>query len=106
MIWRFFSSVFVTPAGEWKLFGLEQMRSASPGTPPNAEQRSPILSKYIPPELKSSPHAETTSEQDMWGLGCIVWEVYIAIFLKYFHVIMDTYLPIFLIDFQNFCLFF
>ena len=63
--------------GEWKLFGLEQMRSttAAQGTP-NAEPRSSMLSKYNPPELKNSPHAETTPEQDMWGLGCIVWEVY------------------------------
>ena len=64
-------------AGEWKLFGLEQMRSTNPaqGTP-NAEPRSSALAKYAPPELKSSPYAETTAEQDMWGLGCIVWEVF------------------------------
>ena len=53
------------------------MRSTNPaqGTP-NAEPRSSALSKYAPPELKSSPYAETTAEQDMWGLGCIVWEVF------------------------------
>ena len=53
------------------------MRSTNPaqGTP-NAEPRSSALAKYAPPELKSSPYAETTAEQDMWGLGCIVWEVF------------------------------
>ena len=50
--------------GEWKLFGLEQMRSttAAQGTP-NAEPRSSMLSKYNPPELKNSPNSETTPQQ-------------------------------------------
>ena len=50
--------------GEWKLFGLEQMRSttAAQGTP-NVEPRSSMLSKYNPPELKNSPNSETTPQQ-------------------------------------------
>ena len=46
-------SIFVTPAGEWKIFGLEQMRSTVQPNQPS-EPRSPKLSRYNPPELKNA----------------------------------------------------
>ena len=64
-------SIFVTPAGEWKLFGFEQMKSNSSSDP---KGHFPRLSNFHPPEYQNSP--STTPAQDIWGLGCIIWQVF------------------------------
>ena len=63
---------------EWKIFGLELSVSLK-----GEEYQAPYGSKwpvslktYSPPELKSNPSAPPTQNQDLWGLGCIIWEVF------------------------------
>jgi len=34
------------------------------------------LKVYSPPELKNNPSNPPTQNQDLWGLGCIIWEVF------------------------------
>jgi SCY1-like protein 1 len=34
------------------------------------------LKAYCPPELKNNPSSPPTQNQDLWGLGCIIWEVF------------------------------
>ena len=64
-------SIFVTPAGEWKLFGFEQMRSTQN---PEPKGHFPQLNKFHPPEYQNSGY--TTAAQDIWGLGCVIWEIF------------------------------
>ena len=45
-------SIFVTPAGEWKLFGFEQMKSTS-GPSSEPKGHFPRLSNYHPPEYQN-----------------------------------------------------
>ncbi|GFG41089.1 hypothetical protein Cfor_03132, partial [Coptotermes formosanus] len=71
------SSVFVSAAGEWKLGGVEYMAGASEGTGLPIKIL-PALEKYDPPE-KSDPSKQrliTKCSTDMWGLGCLIWEVF------------------------------
>ena len=63
---------------EWKVGGLELSISLK-----GEEYQAPYGSKwphalkiYSPPELKSNPANPATQNQDLWGLGCIIWEVF------------------------------
>jgi SCY1-like protein 1 len=63
---------------EWKIFGLELSISLE-----GEEYKDPYGSKwphaikmYSPPELKNNPANPPTQNQDLWGLGCIIWEVF------------------------------
>jgi SCY1-like protein 1 len=74
-------SVFVTQAGEWKLFGFEQMTStqkSEPTTSSSSRNHWPALTPYSPPEIKqnNSMYGDPNPAQDMWGLGCIIWEIF------------------------------
>lgn len=70
-------TVFVNAAGEWKLGGVEHMNSV------NEELGVPIkvlqsLEKYSPPEKADALKQRhiTRCSTDMWGLGCLIWEVF------------------------------
>ena len=69
------ASVFVTPAGDWKLAGLESVCGADQEPP---VQILPSCNKYCPPERSDPSKARTASSwgADVWGLGCLIWEVY------------------------------
>ncbi|KAL3874122.1 hypothetical protein ACJMK2_037177 [Sinanodonta woodiana] len=72
------SSVFVDLAGEWKLGGVDYMypTTGQDSFPP--VKVLPFLEKYDPPEkseLKKGVKGEKWSS-DMWGLGCLIWEVF------------------------------
>ncbi|KAK2553826.1 N-terminal kinase-like protein [Acropora cervicornis] len=65
------ASVFVDVAGEWKLGGMEYLKPVEPPSSTSAEPdlpRLPVLQVYEPPEGRKSA--------DMWGLGCLIWEVF------------------------------
>jgi SCY1-like protein 1 len=68
------SSVFVDLSGEWKLSGVEFMYSFADGNPPvkNLEQ----LKKYSPPESTKGTRKVEKWSTDMWGLGCLIWEMF------------------------------
>lgn len=75
------ASVFVDVAGEWKLGGVEYLKPVEP--PPNSEEpdlpRLPVLQVYEPPEGRKFSKANKKIEKwsaDMWGLGCLIWEVF------------------------------
>lgn len=70
-------SVFVNSAGEWKLGGVEYVT--------NAQDNNSIVIKIIPsleiydPPEKNDPvklRQMTKCSTDMWGLGCLIWEVF------------------------------
>ncbi|XP_046688282.1 N-terminal kinase-like protein [Homalodisca vitripennis] len=67
-------SVFVNNAGEWKLGGFEYL-SPELDLPVKI---LPGLEKYDPPEKSdfSKQKQITKCSTDMWGLGCLVWEIY------------------------------
>jgi len=69
------ASVFVNRAGDWKLAGLELVCSidAEPSV-----KILPSLEKYDPPEKKDPTKSKQAHpwSADVWGLGCLVWEVY------------------------------
>ncbi|CAH1112214.1 unnamed protein product [Psylliodes chrysocephalus] len=69
-------SVFVNSSGEWKLGGVEYV---SPTTDTSLPYRViPSLDVYSPPE-KNDPAKQksmTKCSSDMWGLGCLIWEVF------------------------------
>lgn len=69
------SSVFVTPGGEWKLGGVEYANSDSSVFPVKI---LPSLDVYNPPEKVEPSKMRTTTKwsADMWGLGCLIWEVF------------------------------
>jgi len=69
------ASVFVTRAGDWKLAGLEYVCATD--AQPQAKIL-PCLEKYDPPERKDQTKARLASPwaADIWGLGCLIWEVY------------------------------
>ncbi|ESO10592.1 hypothetical protein HELRODRAFT_72072 [Helobdella robusta] len=77
------SSVFVDQAGEWKLGGMEYSQtcggSQDPFTP--IIKGLPYLEKYDPPEKITKKPGEKWSS-DMWGLGCLTWEVFNGPFVK------------------------
>ncbi|KAL0270408.1 UNVERIFIED_CONTAM: hypothetical protein PYX00_007828 [Menopon gallinae] len=71
------TSVFVNTAGEWKLGGVEYVAGASEGSGLPIKL-IPALDKYDPPE-KADPSKQrliTKCSTDMWGLGCLIWEVF------------------------------
>ncbi|XP_052275886.1 N-terminal kinase-like protein isoform X2 [Dreissena polymorpha] len=72
------SSVFVDQAGEWKLGGVDYMYPASGADSMPPVKILPYLERYDPPE-KSDLHRGIKGEKwssDMWGLGCLIWEVF------------------------------
>jgi SCY1-like protein 1 len=72
------SSIFVDKAGEWKLGGVDYMYPAQGNeTPPL--KILPLLEKYDPPEKAGAKLGRKAGEKwsaDMWGLGCLIWEVF------------------------------
>ncbi|XP_078672042.1 N-terminal kinase-like protein isoform X1 [Branchiostoma floridae x Branchiostoma belcheri] len=72
------ASVFVDPAGEWKLGGVDYMYPATGEGSIPPVKILPALERYDPPEkndLSRGRKAEKWSS-DMWGLGCLIWEVF------------------------------
>ncbi|XP_065214218.1 N-terminal kinase-like protein [Planococcus citri] len=71
------ASIFVNLAGEWKLGCVEHMTGASDGDGVPIKIL-PSLEKYSPPEKTDSfnQRHSTKCSTDMWGLGCLIWEVY------------------------------
>ncbi|XP_034250810.1 N-terminal kinase-like protein [Thrips palmi] len=70
-------SVFVNAAGEWKLGGVEYVAGTTDGIGLPIKIL-PALDKYDPPE-KADPGRQrliTKCSTDMWGLGCLIWEVF------------------------------
>lgn len=71
------SSVFVNQAGEWKLGNVEHMAGLTEGDGVPIKILS-ALEKYSPPEKADvmKQRLITKCSTDMWGLGCLMWEVY------------------------------
>ncbi|XP_060575730.1 N-terminal kinase-like protein [Ruditapes philippinarum] len=72
------SSIFVDQAGEWKLAGVDYMYPATGTESVPPVKILPFLERYDPPEksdLKRGIKGEKWSS-DMWGLGCLIWEVF------------------------------
>ncbi|XP_050294202.1 N-terminal kinase-like protein [Anthonomus grandis grandis] len=70
-------SVFVNNSGEWKLGGVEYVLSAQESNI-SIYKATPALEIYDPPE-KNDPSKQrliTKCSSDMWGLGCLIWEVF------------------------------
>ncbi|XP_054264918.1 N-terminal kinase-like protein isoform X2 [Macrosteles quadrilineatus] len=67
-------AVFVNNAGEWKLGGFEYL-SSDLELPVKV---LPSLEKYDPPEKTDLGKQKliTKCSTDMWGLGCLIWEIY------------------------------
>ena len=68
------SSIFVDAGGEWKIGGLEFMYASG-------EQVSKLpaqLQMYEPPEVTrgGSVAQKQQSARDIWGIGCLIWEVF------------------------------
>ncbi|XP_074630282.1 N-terminal kinase-like protein [Acropora palmata] len=76
------ASVFVDVAGEWKLGGMEYLKPVEPPSSTSAEPdlpRLPVLQVYEPPEGRKFDKTNRKIEKwsaDMWGLGCLIWEVF------------------------------
>jgi len=70
------ASVFVNGAGDWKISGLEYVCPAQQVSPNN--KLMPSLDKYQPPESRdlSKQQFSTDWSSDIWGLGCLIWEVF------------------------------
>lgn len=69
-------SVYVNSSGEWKLGGVEYVSSTQDTTLQFKLISS--LDVYSPPE-KNDPTKQrnmTKCSSDMWGLGCLIWEVF------------------------------
>ncbi|KAH9519561.1 N-terminal kinase-like protein [Bulinus truncatus] len=71
------SSIFVDPAGEWKLGGVDYMYPAQgPDSIPPVKVL-PLLERYNSPEkVEGKNVASEKWSADMWGLGCLIWEVF------------------------------
>ena len=73
-------AVFTDRAGEWKLGGFEFMYGLEgpggvPAIPP--VKILPSAEKYEPPERSVAQVKKTEKwSTDMWGLGCLVWEIF------------------------------
>jgi len=67
------SSVFVNKGGDWKISGLEYVCTAQQDPPIKI---LPSLEKYDPPEKGDRSKPSTQSSTDIWGLGCLIWEVF------------------------------
>ncbi|KAK2145585.1 hypothetical protein LSH36_670g00043 [Paralvinella palmiformis] len=73
------ASVFVDKAGEWKLGGVDYMYPASGADSLPPIKILPALEKYDPPEKTGGGGRYKPTEKwstDMWGLGCLIWEVF------------------------------
>nr|CAB3265905.1 N-terminal kinase-like protein [Phallusia mammillata] len=74
------SSMFVDSAGEWKLGGIDYMYPATgEGSNMPPIKTAPALEKYDPPEKSQSSGRQRKAPKwssDMWGLGCLIWEVF------------------------------
>ena len=75
------ASIFVDPAGEWKLGGVDYVFALEPpaGVDNTLLPRLPTLQKYDPPEGRTYSKTNRKLEKwsmDMWGLGCLIWEVF------------------------------
>ncbi|XP_038072147.1 N-terminal kinase-like protein [Patiria miniata] len=72
------SSVFVSKAGEWKVGGVAYVGPAEGegSEPPNKGMQA--LEKYNPPEMSDARTRKKTHtwSADMWGLGCLIWEIF------------------------------
>ncbi|XP_046462437.1 N-terminal kinase-like protein [Daphnia pulex] len=70
-------NILVNTAGEWKLGGFE---NATPSSQINSLPIKilPSFEKYDPPEKVDSLKLKfaTKWSADMWGLGCLIWEVF------------------------------
>ncbi|CAH0550341.1 unnamed protein product [Brassicogethes aeneus] len=69
-------SVFVNSSGEWKLGGVEYVSSVQ--DPPPMYRILPGSEVYDPPEKNDNNKLKMTTKCsiDMWGLGCLIWEVF------------------------------
>ncbi|PIK61493.1 putative N-terminal kinase-like protein [Apostichopus japonicus] len=72
------SSIFVNPAGEWKLGGVDYITPVDSEATPHVSKLLPSLDKYDPPEKSDTSKRRKVHawSADMWGLGCLIWEVY------------------------------
>jgi hypothetical protein len=68
------SSIVVDTTGEWKLGGLELLRRSTDD--PNDVIKMPTPVKYQPPEKKGAVKKGHPWSDDMWGFGCLIWEVF------------------------------
>ncbi|RUS84598.1 hypothetical protein EGW08_007625 [Elysia chlorotica] len=71
------ASVFVDPAGEWKLGGVDYMYPAQGADSIPPVKILPLLERYDSPEKTEGKKVRTEKwSADMWGLGCLIWEVF------------------------------
>ncbi|EDO33568.1 predicted protein [Nematostella vectensis] len=75
------ASIYVDVAGEWKLGGVEYVQPIEP--PPGADVTDnsilPALQVYDPPEGRKYSKMNKKLQKwsaDVWGLGCLIWEVF------------------------------
>ncbi|XP_057365193.1 N-terminal kinase-like protein [Daphnia carinata] len=70
-------NILVNTAGEWKLGGFE---NATPSSLMNSLPIKilPSFEKYDPPEKVDSSKLKSATKwsADMWGFGCLIWEVF------------------------------
>ncbi|KAL5463579.1 hypothetical protein EMCRGX_G032488 [Ephydatia muelleri] len=72
------SSIFVDGSGEWKLGGVEFMVPFGDLTVALAPKPLSSLQVYDPPEVAKPASAKKIEKWsvDVWGLGCLLWEVF------------------------------
>ncbi|KAL8618368.1 hypothetical protein ACOMHN_047440 [Nucella lapillus] len=71
------ASIFVDPAGEWKIGGVDYMYPAQGADSIPPVKILPVLQKYDPPEKADGARVVGNKwAADMWGLGCLIWEVF------------------------------
>ncbi|KAK3778636.1 hypothetical protein RRG08_016613 [Elysia crispata] len=71
------ASIFVDPAGEWKLGGVDYMYPAQGADSIPPVKILPLLERYNSPEKTEGKKVRTEKwSADMWGLGCLIWEVF------------------------------
>ena len=75
------SSIFVDVGGEWKLGGVAYIQPATPASDANQQtlSRFPWMQKYEPPEGAHGGKLKKRTEKwsaDVWGLGCLIWEIF------------------------------
>ncbi|XP_072166845.1 N-terminal kinase-like protein [Diadema setosum] len=72
------SCVFVSPGGEWKLGVVDYITPAEGEGSAIPDKGMRSLEKYNPPEMTDARTRKKTCPwaADMWGLGCLIWEVF------------------------------
>ncbi|XP_046847732.1 N-terminal kinase-like protein isoform X2 [Xenia sp. Carnegie-2017] len=75
------SSIFVDSGGEWKLGGVAYIHPSSPSSGGDVQtfSRFPWMQKYDPPEGVDGAKLKKKTEKwsaDVWGLGCLIWEIF------------------------------